>query len=418
MTDISHLDSLYDKLFASIDNLFKTDETIKANKVEIDSLTNFLCQNEAEIGKYRSATMELQVYLDAYDFAKGSLSENMKGIRRKVEALHPLRLKLVQMGEEAKKLSAYPDRYNSKKAIETCKNLVLVCREKMRIDESGKVMQLVETNTKKLIELRELLERDNEILRQIKAAIDADKMVLEKFKEYYAELQQFVTEFPHGGQDDLAVVTRRISSAKNLMAMYAKMDKEVATIKDYSNRYNKEMVINHFLTITQAMFSSMKYSDVGRVETQLMDIQKQVQAVRNAFNFELQDLDTLKASLMSRRSDIWKEDNERLLTTVSGLLSRDTRREIFDINRLKSDYSSSKSKRLTEINDTKNRFPWLESRKRYKTAHDTIVSRYIESLEYRAKIKILVRDRILRHILICIPVLGWIILLNMKEVTI
>lgn len=418
MSDMSHLNSLYDKLFASVDALFRTDEAIKANMMEISSLVDFLSQNEAEIEKYRNATLDLQKRLDEYDFTKGSIHEYVQKIRKKVETLHPLRLKLVEMGEEAKKLSVFPDRYNSKKAIEICRNLVLGCREKMNLDESSKVMQVVETNTQKLIELRRLFERDDKILCQIRAAINADKMVLERFKAYYAELQQYVSEFPHSSQDDLTVVTKRIIVAKNLMAMYTKVEKEIMSIKDYCDRYNKEMVIANYNKTVQTMFSSMIESDVGRIETQLNDVLKQLQAMRNSFYLEHQELDALLVSLMSRHSDIWKEDNEGLLATVSSLLDIDTPKEDFDINQLKCSFSDAKTKRLNTVNDMISKYPWLESKKRYKTVHDKVISRYMESAEYYAAIVKLRRDWFWRRFCMFIPVIGWIILLNMEEVTV
>ena len=418
MSDMSHLNSLYDKLFASVDTLFRTDEVIKANMMEISSLVDFLSQNEAEIEKYRNATLDLRKRLDEYNFTKGSLSEYIQIIREKVKALHPLRLKLVEMGGEARKLSVFPDRYNSKKAIEICRNLALKCMEKMSLDESGKVMQIVETNTQKLIDLRKRLERDDKILCQIRAAINADKMVLERFKAYYAELQQYVSEFPHSSQDDLTVVTKRIIVAKNLMAMYTKAEKEIMSIKDYCDRYNKGKVIANYYNIVQIMFSSMIESDVGRIETQLDDVLKQIQAMRNSFYLEHQELDALLVSLMSRHSDIWKEDNESLLATVSRLLDSDTPKEDFDINQLKCSFSDAKAKRLNAVNDMISKYPWLESKKRYKTVHDKVISRYLGSAEYYAAIVKLRRDWFWRRFCMFIPVIGWIILLNMEEVTV
>ena len=417
MSDSTHLNSLYDKLFASVENLFKTEELIKADKVEIDSLVDFLSQNETEIGKFKNATLELQILLDKYDFTNEDISIFMNSIRKKVESLHPLRSKLVKMGEEAKLLSVFPDRYNSKKSIETCRTLFQVCRERLRFDELDKVSQVVETNTQKLIEIRKLIERDNDNLRQINNAIDANKMVLEKFKAYYTELQQFVSEFPHSGQDDYAVVTKRISAAKSLMALYIKADKEVFSIKDFCDRHNKGMIVANYQTTIQAMFTSMKHSDVNWIEVRLNDIAKQVNAVHKAFDAEHHELDALMKILKAKKTDLWKEDNESLLTTVSGLLNNDTRKSNFDINHLKNSYSHAKSKRLSDIANTKKTYPWLESRKRYKIFHDRIISKYIESIEYHTIVEKLKKDKLWRTILLFIPILGWIILFNMEEVS-
>lgn len=412
MSDITHINALYDRLFVSINNLYKKQEDIKADKDALTSWSGFLSHNVQEIEKYIKVTTELQEHLDKYEFAKGFRFENMQ---KKVESLHPLRLELVKMGSEARKLVGFPDRYNSKKSIETCKDLVTVCKEKMSIDETRKVIKLVESNTQKLIELQKLFERDENILRQINDAINADKMTLTKFKAYYDELMQYVSGFPHEGQDEMAVVTNRISLAKKMMALIATTDREIINIKDYCDRYNKGMVVAQYASLVQTMYSTMKYADTKRLVEQLKNVSNQIKTVCKAFENERIELNALKATLQTRSSTIWKEENEKLLETVEGILHRDTTKAIFNLDHLKADYSNSKTKRMSDINDVKHKNPWIESKKRYKKAHEEIISKYIDSTEYTSTINRFKRDRILRIICWCIPIIGWII--NIKNNT-
>lgn len=389
MTNTSPKNNVYDSLLDSITTLFHVGKSIMRDKAALSSYADYLSENECEIAKFGKVSVELQADLDQYDFTKGFQFSAMQG---RLEKLHPLRLKLAKMVEEAKKLSVFPDRYDSKKAIEICRGLSQTCMERMSLGESEKVSELVEANTQKLIALQKLFERDQHILSQIHAIISTNQTVLNKHKAYNAELKKYVSEFPHKGQDDLSVVKDRINVLKKIDELSSIVEKTVATIRSYCDRYNKGTVMARHAGLVHTMINSMQYADVGKIEMQLKDTIAQVRAVTDAFERENEELCSMQSTLKLRKPDIWKEDTERLLTTLKGLLNKDTATIDLNLDQIKNNHTNAKLKRTNDINTQKEKYPWLE-RRRYKNYHEQVTSRYMSSSDYYAVIKTLKRDR-------------------------
>lgn len=372
--------SLYEMLLNSIDGLDAVDKSIISDKAALTSFAGFLSQNEAAVSKFEGASNEVCTDLEEYNFSAGF---NFGRIQHRIESLRPLRLKLVEMGEEAKKLSVFPDRYNSKNAIEACKKLAVACSEKMSFAEIDKVIQLVEANTQKLIELQKLFERDSEILSRINAMIKAEANTLKPLKAYYAELIQYVSEFPHNGHNDIEEVSNRISTAKRVTNCKLDVQDAAASIQDYYDRYNKGAVLARYADTIHQMSTSMRYSDVGIIEGQLKDVKNQIRKVIYAFEQEFQEVETLQASLQSHSAGLWKEDNERLLKSISGYLKNDIRKISFNLESFKNEISTAKQRRASKISSARIRYSWLNKEGTYKTEHDNLIQRNISEEEYK-----------------------------------
>lgn len=399
---------LYKLLLGSIDNLYQVDENIKEEKVTLSSIVEFLTRNWQDVSKFECASNELLAYLDSYDFSN---EFKFAALQNDVESLHSLRLLLVRMGEEAKKLSVYPDRYNSNKAIAICKELAVACSRRMSFREINKVSQLVSLNTQKLVEIQKLFERDADVLHNIKDIINAEAATLKTFSAYYAELMQYVSEFPHSAQNDLEVVKRRIGVARKIDGLKSTVLRDATVIQDYCDRYNKSVVLARFADIVHIMNTSMRFSDVDMLEGQLRDVQNQINEVVTAFERENKELNTMLSTLNSHSSGLWKEDNDQMVSRLKMLIKSDNKRTILDLRRLKDDIYGLRRKRVDEINVVKQKYSWLESRN-FKERHDKLVLRYITSDSYHASIKEFKKEYLKEvFILLCIPIIGWIILL-------
>ena len=389
MSNSPSRNSIYDPLIDSVAKLNQVIGSINQDKTNLTSFTDYLNQNEAEISKFGKVLGELRDYWDKFDFTKGF---QMEAMRKKVEALHPLRLKLAKMGETAKKLDAFPDRYGSKKAIEICRNLALTCMERMCLDETDKVSALVDTNTGKLLEIGKKFESDDYIKDQIMDAIKANKNTLDKFKAYFAELQQYISGFPHSGEDDLAVVKKRIEMAKQTEALIANVGKTIETIKDCCDRYNKGQVVARYASVVSDAYSKMRFADVDKYKAQLNDVEKQARSVISAFENENQELKQLHTALLGNNPDIWKEDNESLADTISSLLKKDSRKASFSLEQLKNKIEDAKRDRNNHIKATIEKYRWL-TRRKYRGMHDGLVSRYLARFEYNQAIDSARRER-------------------------
>lgn len=397
----------YDKLLNAIGSMPIVLTAIQQDRDTLLRFVDYMNQNAAEISKFGKATREVCDYLSKYDFTKKFRFDAMQ---TKLDSLHPLRLKLVKMGEEAKKLTVFPDRYDSKRAIEICRGLAATCMEKMSMDETGKVQALVETNTQKLIAIQNLFKREKAVLSEINAAIDSEKAVLNKVQAYTAELKQYVSDFPHqDANDDLAVVKNRITTAKEVVALWEKVDKEVEDVRDYADRFNKKALIDYYSQVAAGLSSKMCYSDVSNYKGQLNKVMQQIQSLRAAFEKENHELQDLQNTLMLRKPDTWKDDNEKLLSKVTALLNKHPEKTSYDLGQLKNEYVTAKQKRVDDVDAMLKKHRWLGSSMRYKSSHDALKTKYITYTEYQTSVEMIRKER--RKRLLCIPVIGWIILI-------
>lgn len=396
----------YNTLLKSIGMITQVAESIHKDRDIMMGFTGYLTQNEVEISKFGKATDEVCEYLNKYDFVKGYQFESMQ---KKLEFLHPLRMKLVKMGKEAKKLTVFPDRYDSKRAIEICRGLALTCMERMSLAEIGKVEDLVETNTKKLIDIQNLFERDKNTLEEINAVLESNKLILNKCKAYQTELKQYVSEFPHQGTDDLEFVKSRIATAKQVVDLWVTVEKSIEGIRDYADRHDKSALIDKYSQIVVGLSSKMRYADVGNYKAQLNGVLQDIRTLCDAFEKDGNELKSFQQSLMLKKADIWKEDNERLLSKVSAIINCNSKKASFDIGKLKTEHVTAKQKRIDDIDATLKRYRWLGSSRRYKSSHDALKAKYITSTEYQTSVEMIRKER--RKRLLCIPIIGWIILI-------
>ena len=378
MPDSSTSSFSYETLIKSIGIFDEGQKAIVRDKASMISFADKVVNGEADISKFVQAKAQVESYLDGYDFRGGFQFDDMN---KKIDSLLLLRSKLATMGEEAKKLSVHPDRYGSQRAIGLCRDLAIKCKGRLKLEEAEKAIALAEANTQKLISIRSQFESDGDVLYQINKAIDSNMNVLGKFKAYLAEIRRYVDAFPHSGQDDLEEINRRISAAKQINTLLENTKKIVDSIKGYADRHNKQTVVTLFQTIVDEMYSKMCFADIEKYKSKLGDIMTQAQMVVVDFDEEVNELEELYDSLLSRSSDKWKEDTERMIEKVGDLLDSDTKTQTFDLSKLKGDIKEFVYKRSKDIKDTLNQHPWLE-RGKYSSFHSNLVNRYIAKSDY------------------------------------
>lgn len=403
--------STYDDLLKTIDNLSYIEEANNRDKKLLSSFIVYLRDNILKIVQFERVSKDLEKFLTDYDFSKG-IAFDSKIVA--LQKLHPLKSKLDGMGYAANELSGFPDRYGSQKAIDTCRNLAKNCFAKMVLEEADRVGVLCESNTGKLNELKKLLERDETILSQIKAIVNQDIALLAKFKAFQDELNRYIDDFPHPGQDDLKIVEFRIQQLKELYPLVINAKNAIVVIKDYCNRYNKDSLVARYRSTIANMGSSMKYAEVKAYQESLIDIEKAAVAIAEKFKKEPYELRLMRNIIESNHS-LWKEDSERLLTTIDSLLRRNTAKVNFSYSQLETQYTSSKEQKIHAIETRKNIYKWLENNKKYRDIHNDLTNRYLSFNSYNSNIERLCRFRRWRHILPFIPIIGWILLRNVKD---
>lgn len=397
--------NIYNQLLVSVDNVYQTKETTQKEQIKLDTFVNFLSKHQTEISKFETVSKNLCLFLDKVDFQSELKFDE---IQQKLQSLIEFRVRLVNMATLAQSMNAYPNRHKVKEAIDKCKNLLVVCSQRMNLNELNKVSQLVDDNTKKLQEIQVLFEYEATIKQQIDAIIVDNATLLKPFKGCQAELIQYVKDYPHQGQNDLSIVKDRIEQVKCLQMQKKEVDKAVQEIKTYCNRYNKELVIQQFLDVEKFMGHSMRFADIPRVTTQLNDIKKQTKTIVETFKNELQELKNIKSLLESCQCEFWKDNSEPLLANVNQLLKQDTKRIDFNWSTLKTQCEQYRNKRIKDIDSVIKKYQWLENKEKYKNKHIELLNKYITYEEYMLNINKIKTRRIIS--LVCIPIFGWIIL--------
>lgn len=378
MTDRAASPFSYETLIGFIVDMDNAQKAIVKDKNALGLFVDYMVKGEDEISRFVNVKTQVESYLDNYDFRKGF---QFGGMNDKVDLLLSLRSKLAIMSDEAKKLAAHPDRYGSRKAIDTCRDFTLTCKNKLGLDETKKALALVDANTQKLIEIRKQFESDALILHRINEVIGNNVTWLGRFKAYYAELRQYVDAFPHSGQDDMAVVNQRIDTAKQLFELLEKTQKTVAQINGCANRHNKAEVEKQYQTIVNGMASKMLYADSDKYKRGLFDVTKKVQAVLADFETERKGLQAVFDALSKRTPSLWKEDNEKMIEKTGGWLKSDTKRQNFDLSQLRKIVADLQQKKTDDVAVSVRQNPWLERRK-HSSFHDGLVNSYITKSDY------------------------------------
>ena len=382
MSDSSTSSFSYETLIKHIGSFDEAQKAIVKDKSAMTSFADSIVKGETEIAKFVQSKSQIETYLDGYDFRGGFQFDDMN---KKIGSLLTLRSKLATMADEAKKLSTYPDRYGSQRAVGLCRDLAIKCREKLRLEEAEKAIALAEANTQKLISIRSQFESDGDVLYQINEAIDSNMNVLGKFKAYLAEIRRYVDAFPHSGQDDLGEINKRIDAAKQINTLLEKTQKSVDSIKGYADRHNKKAVVTRLQSVVNEMASKMCYADIEKYKPILGDIMKQAQMVVKSFEDEKSELQGVYDYLCTRNANKWKEDTERMIDKVSDLLHSDTKTRAFDLSQIKSNLKDLVDRRSKDIKATVNEHPWLENG-RHSGFHSNLVNSYITKSDYLSQI--------------------------------
>ena len=374
--------NIYEALLNSIEELAKVEDTMRNGEVALVSLSQFVSSKEPEISKFTKVLSELCRHFEDYDFQSGFQFDD---ISSKLLSLSNLRERLVKMGEEARTLSSYPDFYGSAKAIETCKGLVLACREKLSLNEIDSVSKVVEANIEKLSSIRKQFENDNYILAKIKDAIDKESEILSKYKTAFFEIQRYVDGFPHQGQDNLAEIEKYIKSVLQINTLISSIGTQISLIEPFCDRHNKNSVVSGYTNMVKEAYEKLNYDSSEKFKRAFDGILKNAQEVLSAFEQERIELIQIQSKLENCTPEIWKEDNEKLLSAIETLLDGDTAKTQMDVECIKKNINNAKDNRKKNIRDMTNEYPWLNSEK-YKDFHNRLISRYITYAEYKSAI--------------------------------
>ena len=375
----------------------------------LDEIHRVMAAKKALLDQFKAYDTELKQYVAEFPHEG---ENDLQVVKDRIETLAPMLPKLEDLSKQAALLEDCPDRYGAKDELAQCDALMKECREMMCLDDVPKASARSDAHIKKLKELQLQFKRDADMLTSIHRAIDAETKVLGRYEAYRVELMQFVSEFPHEGKDDLQMVKDRIEALVLADTLRMKVEEAVESIRQFFDRYQKSLVVDDQARLDGEMRSSMRFADVEKYRGELEAMERRISTVERAFEAERNGLVALRDSLSAHKEGLWKEDNIRLLAKLKDLCAGDPRKKDLDLDRLRKEVLDAKAIRSGVIHAMVIRYPWLESSKRYKKKHDDLLRRFITSTEYNSVVGDLRWDRFQRLVLLCIPVIGWAILLK------
>jgi len=383
MSDIKKENTKYfAAIMLSIEDLHKTETEVENEIVLFSKFTDFLIKNADEIGKFHAVENEIVDFLQRFSFT-GKI--DFTPLRDKLLLLPAIRQKLVEMGNEAKKLVGLPDRYKCHKAMEVCRQLALFCVNEMKFGDYNHVTAALETNIPKLLSIQKEFEKEKQILLDIKKAIQQHTVILNKFSAYNAEIQQFVSYFPTNRDTDLKTVESSLSILNGIYVQTTKIETTITQIRSYVNRYNKNAVSQQIENLLSSVYSRMKISDTNRVDAELKKAMANLQNVINVFDKENKDINTLRNQLMKKSPDLWQENNEQFIAELDIIIKKGTEKSNFALQDFHSRIQTATTKRVNDIENTRQQYKWLK-RNRYAIDLNRLTTEYIKFSVFQSEI--------------------------------
>ena len=227
----------------------------------------------------------------------------------------------------------------------------------------------------------------NYMIGKIREAIDNNEKVLTKYKAAFAEIQRYVDGCPHQGQDNLAEVEKYIKIVIQIDASINIVGEQISLIEPFCDRHQKGSVVIEYVSMQKKAYDHFVCENFEQFKNSFDNIMKKVQDVLTAFDQEEDELIQLQSSLDNLSPDMWKEDNERLVSLISNFLDENLTQVQFDIEEIKEEIMRAKDKRGRDILRMTKENPWLKSDK-YRGFHEGLISRYISYSEYKSSIEI------------------------------
>lgn len=329
-----------DKVTAALNTntpqLLVIQKEFETEKQILSDIKKVMQQNAAVLNKFSASETELQQFVNSFPNERDT---DLKTVKDHLASLVEINKKLVAMGIEAKKLIGLPDRYNCHKAVEVCKKMSLFCINEMKSSDYSNATTVLDANIPKLLTIQKEFEKENQII------------------------------------SDLVDETTKISTQ----------------IKDYANRFNKDVVYQH----SQYLLSSVEQMKFSSFDNTKLSFQHNITDIKNvikAFDNENKNTTVLRNSLNKNSHNLWKEDNEQLFSELDSIIKKGTEKTNFVLQDFHNRIQLAATKKIQDIENTKQQYKWLK-RKRYADKFNKLIDRYITLSDFQLGIKSIRKSR-------------------------
>jgi hypothetical protein len=310
----------------SIQALHDTETFIETEKKTYRTFIDFLTNNAGEIGKFCAVEEEMTDYLKQYSF---SGKADFSSVKDKLQPLTAIKQLLATMGSAAGQLAGYPNRYGCHKKMEECKTLTEFCVNRMKSVNYENTVTGLRIHISDLDDIKKEFETEAKILANIKNVITGNQALLNKYTAFKTETEQFVSTFPNDRDRDLTTVKQRIRDLNEVDKLFDKVNALVAKIQPYVNRHKKDAVTGYAAQIISFAHTQMKCRDLSKTKSDLENIIPKLNQVIGDFDKECNAVKQLHGNLLQRTPDKWEDDNEYLISELSSIIQKDTRKSDF-----------------------------------------------------------------------------------------
>lgn len=373
----------------SVAELHKTETEIENENELFVKITDFLAKNADKIDKFHAVENEIIEFLQNFTFT-GNI--DFTPIRDKLLPLQTIRSKLAEMEMEARKLVGKPDRYNCHRATNVCKQLAIFCYDKMKSADYDKVTSALEKNIPALLKIQQEFETENRIFKDIQSIISKNTNLLNKFAAFKAELEQYVATFPHNRDTDKKNVEQRLIALLDVNKETEKIANLISKIYNYADRFNKKNVLQQAKNMLATTYVQMKFNDISNSKSNLQNNISRLEIVIASFDKEQKNTIALCREQQSQPYNIWREDNEQIISDLDKIIKRGTEKENFSLQSFHTRVQMAINKRAQDISKIEQKHRWLR-RNCYAYDLNNLKKKYMRHSDFQSKIEEIRRNR-------------------------
>ena len=269
-----------DAVLMSVNDLHKAEVALESDSKQLVQFVDFLMKNADDVGCFKAVENEIINDLQKFSFDKIDYSP----IDKKISSLPVVKHKLANLAEEAKKLKGKPDRYNCYNILEACKKVASFCVNEMKATDQNKAVEAIDKIIPTLISIQKEFEIEDKILAEINERMNQHSAVLNKYKAFKTEMDQFVANFPNNRDTDLKIVEQHFFVLNKVDMQINELLVDVKKLDGFLDKFGNSKALEDCKKLVLITFNEMKYSECDRVIVALNTSIQKLRTIKNQFD--------------------------------------------------------------------------------------------------------------------------------------
>ena len=368
---ITALDAYILKLI-TIKKEFETENQILEN---IDKLKK---QHAATLNKYKAFKIEMDQFVASFP---NNRDTDLKTVEQRILALDKVDKMIHNLGTEAKKISAFPDKYGCHKALEDCKKMILTCVNEMKFADCDHKAAELNTILSSIRAIQKEFDVENKIKTDIQNLLNNHSAILSKYAAFKTEIDQIVIK---GTSTDLKTVEQRLLTLSEIDKLYQQIDGVISQVQNFADRYQKNATIQQVSQDLIFARTQMKYHDTNKMKHDFGLALTGLSQIVGEFENEKKTAEKILKALQERKPDSWAEDNEQLISELTAIIGKDTRKTAFVLRDFLNRIQRARDKKKLDIEAFEQyNGSWLKRSKNRESLDTEIRNKYVSLEEFK-----------------------------------